>query len=124
MGKLAMAALVAATLGTTACATYRDEGDRYGDYRYDGGDYADGDCEGRRTGLDPWLACTEEGREIVRLGFHGANAARRANAWFRRHADEDRDMCLTDAEIRTALANSALFQRGWRQRHPGARLPR
>ncbi|MDP8914058.1 MAG: hypothetical protein M3N39_10840, partial [Pseudomonadota bacterium] len=64
--------------------------------------------------LDPWLALTSEGRDILALGFNaGANGtisremADRANVWFRRYADNDRDMRLTDEEIRLALAHAA-----------------
>lgn len=120
MGKPAIAVLFAAALGISACATYHDDegrDGRYGDYRYGGEDYAD--CDGDRV-LDPWLACTEEGREIVRLGFSSERGSsedkeRRANTWFRRHADTDGDCRLTDPEIRTALANSAVFQASQRR---------
>ena len=69
--------------------------------------------------LDPWLVETREGRAIVTLGFRAArrgfvdaSVARRANAWFRVHADQNRDLRLTDAEIRTALAQAgALYLR-------------
>ncbi len=64
--------------------------------------------------LDPWLALTSEGRDILALGFNaGANGtisremADRANVWFRRYADNDRDMRLTDEEIRLALAHAS-----------------
>ena len=64
--------------------------------------------------LDDWLKETAEGRAIVTLGFrdagHGAvseDVAHRANIWFRRYADRDRDMIITDPEIRTALVAAA-----------------
>jgi hypothetical protein len=64
--------------------------------------------------LDPWLALTAEGRAILaagfdmpRDGFVPDDVAARANVWFRRYADHNRDMRLTDEEIRTALAHSA-----------------
>jgi hypothetical protein len=124
MRNTAIGALLAAALGVTACATYYDEGyDRgrgYGGYGYDGRDYQrlGNDC-GFFTGrggarLDPWLACTREGQQIVRYGFDDdqdrrlkAKTADRANIWFRRHADANRNMRLTDAEIRAALVNAA-----------------
>jgi hypothetical protein len=113
-------ALTAAAAGLAGCATYDDRSyggrDRgYGDYRYEG------DAWGERRGggplrgpgvdlLDPWLAETEEGSRLVRAGWEAARGgfvdeetAERANAWFRRYADHDRDMCLTDVEIRSAL---------------------
>jgi hypothetical protein len=66
--------------------------------------------------LDPWLACTQEGQDFLRGRYdsdsdHRINdgTADEANIWFRRHADTDRDMQLTDAEIRAALVNAARF---------------
>ena len=71
--------------------------------------------EGALTGpglaqLDDWLKDTPEGRAIVTLGFTDAAGgviseatADRANIWFRRYADTNHDMTITDAEIRTAL---------------------
>jgi len=60
--------------------------------------------------LDDWLKETPEGRAIVTLGFTDAargeiseETADRANIWFRRYADSNRDLILTDPEIRTAL---------------------
>jgi hypothetical protein len=64
--------------------------------------------------LDDWLKETPEGRALVTLGFSDAgrgmvseDTAHRANIWFRRYADQDRDMTLTDVEIRTALVAAA-----------------
>jgi hypothetical protein len=64
--------------------------------------------------LDPWLKDTPEGRAIVTLGFRDAargfvdeDVAHRANIWFRRYADGDGDMRVTDPEIRTALVAAA-----------------
>lgn len=92
----------------------------YGDYRYQGRDWAGGDTRfGGFSGpgadiLDPWLARTREGRDIVTLGFQDAaeghldaELAHRINIWFRRYADTDRDLRLTDAEIRVALVQAA-----------------
>lgn len=60
--------------------------------------------------LDDWLKDTPEGRAIVTLGFSDAaggviseETADRANIWFRRYADTNHDMTITDPEIRTAL---------------------
>jgi hypothetical protein len=75
--------------------------------------------EGALTGaglaqLDDWLKETPEGRAIVTLGFTdaangviSAETADRANIWFRRYADSNRDMTITDPEIRTALVAAA-----------------
>jgi hypothetical protein len=64
--------------------------------------------------LDEWLRDTAEGRAIVTLGFHDAaegviseDVAQRANIWFRHYADNNRDMTITDEEIRTALVAAA-----------------
>jgi hypothetical protein len=64
--------------------------------------------------LDPWLARTREGVTIVSLGFRDAaegevseDVAHRANIWFRRYADSNRDMRITDDEIRIALVAAA-----------------
>ena len=40
-------------------------------------------------------------------GFVSEDTAHRANIWFRRYADQDRDMRITDPEIRTALVVAA-----------------
>ncbi len=73
--------------------------------------------------LDEWLRDTTEGRAIVTLGFHDAaegviseDVAHRANIWFRHYADNNRDMTITDDEIRTALVSAA----GRYVRAPGA----
>ncbi len=64
--------------------------------------------------LDEWLRDTDEGRAILSLGWREArrgeiseDIAHRANIWFRRYADQDRDMVLTDPEIRIALVAAA-----------------
>jgi hypothetical protein len=115
----ALAAAVAA-VGVGGCATAAD-GARPGGYAYDGGDWSgprrayEGDLEGPGLSiLDPWLKETAEGRAIVTLGFREAargfvsdDVAHRANIWFRRYADYDGDMRITDAEIRTALVTAA-----------------
>lgn len=129
MRKAAIGALFVSALGMAACATYYDGDERhgmhgrsYGGYAYQGGDYdrIANDCgffggSGGRT-LDPWLACTREGQGIVRRGFDGDDdrrlgrrTAERANIWFRRHADTNRDMRLTDPEVRAALVNGERY---------------
>jgi hypothetical protein len=128
MRTLAILTLFASALGMAACATYYDDGGRggygrsYGGYAYDGRDFdrPGNDCGffGSSGGdrLDPWLACTPEGQGIVRSGFDGdddrrlsARTAERANIWFRRHADSNRDMRLTDGEVRAALVNAERY---------------
>jgi len=104
-----------AAAALAGCATY-DHG--YGDYRYEGDAYGrDGDGPFRGPGadlLDPWLSETEEGSRLVRMGWRGAEdgwldeeTAERANIWFRRYADTNRDLCLTDPEIRIALVTAS-----------------
>lgn len=110
-------ALAAAAAALGGCATYDNHGsDRY---RYEGSAWAARQGGGPLRGpgvarLDPWLAETEEGSVIVRAGWGRARdgwvdseTAERANLWFRRYADRDRDLCLTDAEIRAALVWAA-----------------
>jgi len=107
-----------AALSVGGCATdYSD----WGRYAYAGGEWAgerapfDGALEGPGVEiLDDWLKETREGRTIVTLGFRDAaqgvvseDVAHRANIWFRRYADQDRDMRVTDPEIRTALVAAA-----------------
>jgi hypothetical protein len=104
-------------------------GERYGGgpvhgpdgYAYDGRAWAGerrpfaGDLHGPGIALlDPWLKETAEGRAVVTLGFRetaegfvSEEIAHRANIWFRRYADENRDMRITDPEIRTALVAAA-----------------
>lgn len=98
----------------SACAYHSGYGpDRYGAYGYDGRDYAGFEGGGDDV-LDPWLAETEEGRTIVATGFSvtadgrlDAETANRANIWFRRYADTDDDLRLTDEEIRLALVQAS-----------------
>ena len=106
-----MAALGALAAG--GCATTRDvayHGDAYGGPQ---APYA-GELTGPGVALlDPWLLETPEGRAVVTLGFSEAangfvseDVAHRANVWFRRYADENCDMQITDPEIRTALVTA------------------
>jgi hypothetical protein len=111
--------LAAAAAATAGCATYDHEGG-YGRYRYEGDAWnarhgGGGPLRGPGVDvLDPWLAGTREGSVIVRSGWEDArggfvdpDVAERANAWFRRYADANRDWCLTDEEIRAALVWAA-----------------
>ena len=111
--------LAAAALSTAACTT----DDYYGGGQpvYQGTQYATprqpflGELTGPGVALlDPWLAETEEGRAVVTLGFTTAaegviseDVANRANIWFRRYADQNCDLRLTDGEIRNGLVAAA-----------------
>ena len=125
MRRAILATLTAgAALGLAACA-HDDFHDApgyaaYGPYAYAGRAWAErrphqGDLRGSGVAmLDPWLRETAEGRAIVTLGFHAAAEgfvseaiADRANIWFRHYADSNRDMRITDPEIRTALVAAA-----------------
>jgi hypothetical protein len=117
MSKRTIILLAAAVggLGTSGCVT-----DSYDDYGYAGSDWAgprapyQGELHGPGVAiLDPWLIETAEGRAVVTLGFseaaHGfvsEDIAHRANIWFRHYADENRDMRISDPEIRTALVTA------------------
>ncbi len=130
MRRLGIIALFGLATGVSACAYYDDYGSgygppggaRFGDYMYAGSSY---DREGWNEGavrvdgpgarlLDPWLALTSEGRDILALGFNAGGdgyiseeMADRANVWFRRYADHNGDMRLTDEEIRVALVHAS-----------------
>lgn len=107
-----------AALALSACAT---GGYHHGRHAYSGGEWSGprqafaGELHGPGVDLlDPWLKETREGRAVVTLGFRDAArgfvseaVARRANSWFRRYADQDCDMRITDPEIRVALATAA-----------------
>lgn len=116
----ALATLVPA-LGLAACA-WGDYGYGDGGYTYQGREWAPGEHPrsprpylGDLTGpglelLDEWLRDTDEGKAILSLGWREArgghvseDVAHRANIWFRRFADSNRDMTITDPEIRIAL---------------------
>jgi hypothetical protein len=65
--------------------------------------------------LDPWFEDTQEGREIAGRSLGGRfhpEAVRDLNVRFRHFADTDRDLRLTDREIRLALVRCATH--GWR----------
>nr|WP_295370928.1 hypothetical protein [uncultured Sphingosinicella sp.] len=123
-----IAALFTAAVGVSSCAVYDDfaygraygyHGHRYGDYRYDGSRFSgwsrstDSFTGAGATLLDPWLVQTSEGRAVVRVTFDegrpghiSADTAHRANAWFRRYADRDHNLSLSDEEIRMALVQA------------------
>jgi hypothetical protein len=102
--------LIAAVL-LTACA-HDYAGGGYPDYAYAGDDW---DGIGNLDLLDPWLEETEEGRIIVERWIGGGawarDSARALNIRFRRFADTDGDLRLTDEEIRLALVRCA--RDGW-----------
>lgn len=112
-----------ATCALSGCMSgdYRNGGPERA-YAYDGREWAgeprrpyEGELHGPGVEiLDDWLKETREGQAIVTLGFRDAgeglvseDVAHRANVWFRRYADQDRDMTITDPEIRTALVAAA-----------------
>lgn len=109
-------AMLSAAAGLSACA-YDPYYAGYGppNYAYSGNEWPRDELGGEGAyRLDPWLSETEEGREIVRSGFEAAAegwvdpaTADRINIWFRRYADTDRDLRLTDEEIRVALVQAA-----------------
>ncbi len=115
MRTLLLVTLGAAALATGGCATV-DMERAYEGAAWSGGR---GDLDDELNGpgmeiLDRWLAETREGRTIVRLGFRDAaegqvseDVAHRANIWFRRYADSNCDMRITDEEIRVALVAAA-----------------
>jgi hypothetical protein len=131
MRAAAIVTLFATALGVAACETYNDYdrgygGGRndYGSYDYTGRDYdrIGNDCGFFEGGggdlLDPWLACTREGQKLVRDRYDrdedrvvSEATAEQANIWFRRYADENRDMRLTDPEIKAALVTHVRFTR-------------
>jgi hypothetical protein len=104
-------------VGLAACTHH----DRHG-YQGYGDDGAYGDYRGQAWDdpedlfrLDPWLTETEEGRTIVERSLgqvYHPEAIRELNIRFRRFADTDRDLRLTDHEIRLALIRCA--GHGWR----------
>jgi opacity protein-like surface antigen len=129
MRAAAISILFVAAIGAAACTSYYDDYGRshrgYGGYDYVGRDYdrLGNDCrfftgEGGDM-LDPWLACTREGQALVRDRYDEdedrrltAATADEANIWFRRHADTNRNMRLTDAEVKAALVNHVRFVGG------------
>lgn len=90
---------------------------------YNGGRYGEYGVGGDGAGhLDPWLNGTQQGQRLI-LGFFdrnyngriGIDRAGEANRWFRRFADRDHDLRVTDHEINRALIalDRKLRQRGY-----------
>ena len=118
-----LSGLAAVALGACAHDPYYGPPRDHGDYGYDGEHWRERATrmpyEGELRGpgldiLDPWLRETREGNAIVTMGFMDAaegfvseDTAHRVNIWFRRYADENRDMRITDPEIRIALVAAA-----------------
>ncbi len=110
-----LCSILLAACGVAAC-THGDRG-----YGYHGREWAEPrrPHEGALSGpglaiLDDWLKDTREGNVIVTMGwaeahrgFVSEDVAHRVNVWFRRYADHNRDMIVTDPEIRTALVHAA-----------------
>lgn len=70
------------------------------DAYYDGGRYGPRGLLGANVAPDPWLTdAGEPARAVI-----AARGPARANRWFVRLADRNRDARLTDAEIARALA--------------------
>jgi hypothetical protein len=109
MRRLVLPLLTALML--TACA-HDYYGGGYDDYAYAGDDWGG---MGNLDVLDPWLEETEEGRVIVQRWIGGGawerDSVRGLNIRFRHFADTDRDLRLTDEEIRIALVRCA--GHGW-----------
>ena len=113
-----LAAPLLCLLAVSACAHHPygygspDYGDDYG---YQGNEWSGHDMD-ELFQLDPWLEDTREGQVIVgrSLGeaYH-AEAIRDLNIRFRRFADTDRDLRLTDYEIRLALVRCATAGWSW-----------
>lgn len=105
-------------LAVSACAhdPYRYGGGGYGDdYGYAGGEWSGHDMD-ELFQLDPWLEDTREGQVIVgrSLGeVYYPEAIRDLNIRFRRFADTDGDLRLTDYEIRLALVRCATAGWSW-----------
>lgn len=112
MRTIFLGALGAAALATGGCAYDMERA--YAGAAWDGERPVVDELEGPGVEiLDRWLAETREGRAIVTVGFADAatgevseDVAHRANIWFRRYADSDRDMRITDEEIRVALVTA------------------
>lgn len=105
-------------LAVTACA---HDPYRYGPPGHDDGyGYAGDQWSGHDMDelfrLDPWLEDTREGQVIVDRSLgeaHHPEAVRDLNIRFRHFADTDRDLALTDDEIRLALVRCATAGWSW-----------
>ena len=115
---------------TAACTTPGDKGYSYRDRQPDGaypvyqggryGDYGIGGAGAKH--LDPWLSGTQPGTRLI-LAFYdrnyngriGVDRAGEANRWFRRFADRDHDLRVTDDEINRGLIalDAKLRRRGF-----------
>ena len=86
-----------------------------GSYAYDGEEWAGRELD-ELSRPDPWLEETREGQAILdrnlRAGGH-PDAVRELNIRFRMFADTDRDLRLTDQEIRLALVRCAVHGWNW-----------
>lgn len=113
-----------------ACATAGKPGHGYHDRAPDGsypvyagghfGEYGVGGDGARH--LDPWLNGTQPGQRLILAFFDrnyngriGVDRAGEANRWFRRFADRDHDLRVTDDEINRGLIalDRKLRQRGY-----------
>ncbi len=107
-----------ALLAVTACAhdPYRyGGGPGAGPYGYYGDEWDDAQFSDPRR-LDPWLEETREGRLIVEraLGPDPDPAIfSQINLQFRQFADTDRDLRVTDWELRLALVRCATHGWSW-----------
>lgn len=106
---IGVATMVAAVV-LSGCA-YDTAGYDTGYPSYNGGQYGASGVGGSGAQyLDPWLSGTQVGQTLVLRRFDGNHngqikegTARKANAWFRRYADSNRDQILTDQEINMGL---------------------
>lgn len=120
ISKLVLA--LGASVSLAACATTYDMGaddygydDSYGYPDYNGGQYGASGIGGSGARyLDPWLSGTEAGRTLIQRRFDSKyngritpSTAKKANAWFRRYADTNRDSMITDREIDQGLQRLA-----------------
>jgi hypothetical protein len=85
------------------------------DYDYAGDDWGGRDWDDLSR-LDPWFEDTREGQAILSRSIDGGlhpDAVRDLNIRFRRFADTDGDLRLTDEEIRLALVRCASYGWSW-----------
>ena len=112
------------------CTTPDSKGEQF-NYRYADGSYpvySGGSYGAYGVGgegakhLDPWLNGTQPGQRLVLAFFDrnyngriGSDRAGEANRWFRRFADRNHDLRVTDNEINRGLValDRKLRQRGY-----------
>lgn len=113
-----------------ACTTPGNSGQSFGDRAPDGsyavyaggryGEYGVGGVGAKH--LDPWLNGTQPGQRLILAFFDrnyngriGIDRAGEANRWFRRFADRDHDLRVTDDEINRGLValDRKLRRRGY-----------